>query len=89
MNLQQLLNSISPEIYENLKRAIELGKWLDGSKISLDQRELCMQAIIAYEHKHLPPEEHTGYIPPKPLSVCGDDHKHDHHEEEHPVKWVK
>jgi uncharacterized protein len=91
MNLQQLLNSITPDIYENLKRAIELGKWLDGKKITLEQRELCMQAVIAYERKNLPPEEHTGYIPPKPHAYCGDDDHHTHAvaDQEIPVKWVK
>ena len=87
MNLQQLFNSITPEIYGNLKRAIELGKWLDGNRITAEQRELCMQAVIAYERKNLPPEEHTGYIPPKPHTYCGDDH--DHSEQDKPIKWVE
>ncbi|MES2676465.1 MAG: DUF1315 family protein [Pseudomonadota bacterium] len=91
MNLQELLCGITPEIYENLKRAIELGRWLDGEKISAEQRNLCMQAVIAYEHKHLPPEKHTGYIPPKSHSYCGDDHDHDHDsaEQEQPIKWIE
>lgn len=93
MNLQQLLRSITPEIYENLKRAIELGKWFDGSKISAEQKDLCMQAVIAYEHNHFPPEKHTGYIPPKPHVYCGDDHSHDQSDQqvdqEKPIKWVE
>ena len=89
MDLQDLLNSITPEIYNNLKMAIEIGKWPDGNKISAEQRQLCMQAVIAYEHKHLPAEEHTGYIPPEPHTFCGDDHDHEHAEQEKPIKWVK
>ena len=93
MNLQQLLNTITPEIYENLKRSIELGKWHDGNRISAEQRELCMQAVIAYEHKHVPLENHTGYIPPKPHVYCGDEnHKHADSEpvnQAKPVKWVE
>lgn len=89
MNVQQLLNNITPDIYKNLKRAIELGKWPDGNKISTEQRQLCMQAVIAYEHKHLAPEEHTGYIPPEPHTYCGDDHDHDHPEQDKPIKWVE
>ena len=97
MSIQKLLQSITPEIYENLKRAIELGKWLDGNKISAEQRELCMQAVIAYEHKHLPAEKHTGYIPPKPHAYCGDDHDHTGHEhadheqldQVQPIKWIE
>lgn len=86
MDLQQLLGSLTPEIYENLKRAVELGKWPDGRRISAEQRALCMQAVIAWEHKHLPPEQHTGYIEPEPHTQCGtDDHDHD---EPQPLKWL-
>lgn len=89
MNVQQLLNNITPAIYQNLKRAIELGKWPDGNKLSSEQRQLCMQAVIAYEHKNLAPEEHTGYIAPEPHTYCADDHDHDHPEQEKPIKWVE
>ena len=89
MNLHELLNSITPEIYSNLKRAIELGKWSDGNKVSSEQRQLCMQAVIAYEHKNLPLEEHTGYIPPKPHAFCGGDREHEHEEHDTPIKWVE
>ncbi len=91
MDLKKLLNTITPDIYQNLKTAVELGKWPDGNKLSAEQRQLCMQAVIAYEHKHLPPEEHTGYIPPEPHRFCGDEdgHEHDHPETEKPIKWVE
>jgi len=87
MNVHKLLSSITPDIYRNLKTAIEIGKWPDGNKLSVEQRQLCMQAVIAYEHKHLPQEEHTGFIPPEPHSFCGDDH--DHAEQDKPIKWVE
>lgn len=86
MDLPQLLSSITPAIYQNLKRAIELGKWPDGNRLSTDQRALCMQAVIAYEKKHLPAEQHTGYIEPKPHAACdADDHNHG---EPKPLKWT-
>jgi uncharacterized protein YeaC (DUF1315 family) len=90
MDLQQLLSSLTPEIYQNLKRAVELGKWPDGNRLSSEQRQLCMQAVIAYEHKNLPPEQHTGYIPPEPHTYCGgEDHEHDHPHSDKPIKWVE
>jgi uncharacterized protein YeaC (DUF1315 family) len=64
MNLDDLISSITPEIYQNLKRAVEIGKWPNGDKLSVQQREHCMQAIIAFEQK-LPPEQRTGFVPPK------------------------
>ena len=65
MDLQQLLNNLTPDIYQNLKRAVELSKWPDGNRLTGEQRQLCMQAMIAYESKHLPPQERTGHLPPK------------------------
>ena len=49
MDFQQLLESITPEIYESFKKAVELGKWPDTRPLSAEQKALCMQAIIAYE----------------------------------------
>ncbi|ROQ20013.1 hypothetical protein EDC38_0606 [Marinimicrobium koreense] len=85
MNYQDLLNSLTPEVYENLKRAVELGKWPDGRVVTPEQRQHCMEAVIAYEHKHLPPEQHTGYIPPKPHTHCGGEGEVA--EAEQPLKW--
>lgn len=71
MNFEQLLDSINPEIYENLKKAVELGKWGDGKALTREQRELSIQAVIAYETKHFPKEERSGYVPPKHQGPCG------------------
>lgn len=86
MNFQQMLDTLTPDIYQRLKQAVELGKWPDGRLVSGEQRELCMQAMIAWEHKHLPPEEHTGYIEPEPHSHCGSDG--DDHQQPKPLKWT-
>lgn len=70
--------------YQNVRRAVELGKWPDGRELTQTQRELCLQAVIAYEQQHhVPVEERTGYIdrtgfgahPPK-AGKC-----HSHHQE--------
>jgi len=61
-NLQALLASITPEIHQNLKRAVELGRWENGERLSPEQVELCLQAIIAYDEMHLSAEEKVGYI---------------------------
>lgn len=66
MNFDDLIRSITPEIYENLKRAIELGKWPDGRRLSDEQRAQCLQAVIAWEQKNIADAtRHTGYVPPK------------------------
>ena len=60
-----MIENITPEIYQSLKLAVEIGKWPDGRKLSLEQKELCLQAMIAYELKHLPEDQHTGYMGPQ------------------------
>ncbi|CAH0992508.1 hypothetical protein SIN8267_02640 [Sinobacterium norvegicum] len=62
MDLEKILATITPEVYANLQRAIELGKWADGKVLTVEQKELCMQAIIAYGEKNLIEEDRTGFV---------------------------
>lgn len=62
MNFKQLVDEITPEIYRGLKLAVEIGKWPDGRALSGEQRELSMQAVIAYELQHVEEHQRTGYI---------------------------
>ncbi|WP_345415751.1 YeaC family protein [Halioxenophilus aromaticivorans] len=80
---QNLLESLTPEIVQNFRRAIEIGKWPNGVALTKEQKATCMQAVIAYEAKHLPPEQRTGYVPPK--QPCADEHSHA--PSETPLKW--
>ncbi|HET8710272.1 MAG TPA: DUF1315 family protein, partial [Spongiibacteraceae bacterium] len=72
------------------RTAVEIGKWPDGRKLTSEQRELCLQAIIAYEAKHIPETERTGFIDRGSKSEgeqCGGDHEHD--ESVNPLKWMQ
>ena len=62
MNYEDLVDKITPDIYANLRRAIETGAWPDGRQLSAQQREDTMQAIIAYDQLNLPEQERTGFI---------------------------
>ena len=62
MDFQQLTQSITPEIYTSLKRAVEIGKWPDGRSLTEEQRELCMEAVIRYEHQHVDAQQRVGFI---------------------------
>lgn len=52
MNVEQLLNTMTPEIYDRLNYAIETGRWLDGTPVSKEQRDSCMQAVMLYQSKN-------------------------------------
>ncbi|MCC5886935.1 MAG: DUF1315 family protein [Gammaproteobacteria bacterium] len=60
--------SLDRATYENLRRALELGRWPDGRTLQARQREICMEAVLNWEAVHLPPEQRTGYIEPKACS---------------------
>ena len=63
MDFLQLAESLSPEIYEIFKNAVELGKWPDGRTLTAEQKQICIQAIMLYE-KRKPVEERSGFMPP-------------------------
>ena len=61
----EMIENITPEIYQSLKLAVEIGKWPDGRKLTQEQKELSLQAMIAWEVQNLPEEERTGYMGPQ------------------------
>ena len=62
-DFDSVIGQLTPEIYSNMKRAVELGRWPDGRRVTPEQRETCMQAVIAWEAKNLPEQERSGYMP--------------------------
>ncbi|MBL4833295.1 MAG: DUF1315 family protein [Pseudomonas sp.] len=58
----EMLRNITPEVYASLKQAVEIGKWPDGRRLTQEQKELCMQAMIGWELENLPEEERTGFM---------------------------
>lgn len=90
MDFQQIINAMTPEIYQNLKRAVEIGKWPDGRPLTAEQRELSMQAVIVYEAKFVDEKERTGYIDrgSKEEGEMCDDDTHDH-DAPQSLKWLQ
>ncbi len=62
MKYQDLVEQITPELYDTFKRSLELGRWPDGRDMTPEQREHCLQAVIAYDQLHTPEQERVGYI---------------------------
>jgi uncharacterized protein YeaC (DUF1315 family) len=69
-----LLAAMSPELHQQLKTAVELGKWPNGERLSKEQVALCLQAVIAWDARNLPESERVAYIDRRKLktSHCGD-----------------
>lgn len=62
MHYDDLIASMTPEIYASIKRAVELGKWPNGIKLNDEQRQTCIQAVITYESHNINREKRSGYI---------------------------
>ncbi|CAM3599923.1 YeaC family protein [Vibrio aquimaris] len=58
MDAEQLVNAITPEAYERLLYAVETGKWPEGTPLSQQQRDSCMQAVMLYQSKHNSEAQH-------------------------------
>ncbi len=88
MDFEQLINNITPDIHSSLKRAIEIGKWPDGARLSQEQRELCMEAVINYEQRFVAETDRVGYIDRGSKAdgeLCDDDTNNPN--QERPLKW--
>jgi len=58
MSVENLLASMTPEIYEKLKTAVELGKWEDGVALTQAQKDSSLQAVMLYQSRHNKNPEH-------------------------------
>lgn len=84
INTDDILQAMNDDVYYRFLQAIELGRWPDGQRLTDEQRHTCMQAVIIYEHAHLPEQQRTGFVPPKTEPCADDSHIHT---EEKPLFW--
>lgn len=82
MDFKTLIQKLDPEIYQRLKKSIEIGKWPDGRVLTEEQKIASMQAVIAYEIEHnFPEEQRVGYVNTTGSECHADD------ADEKPIKW--
>ncbi|WP_417545738.1 YeaC family protein [Marinobacter sp.] len=63
MTYEELIEQLDPNVYQNLRQSIALGKWPDGRKLTPQQREISLEAVIYYENLHgIPEQERVGYL---------------------------
>lgn len=80
MDYESLIARLDATTCDALRRAVELGKFPDGRRLTDEQRALCMEAVLAWEMRNLPPEQRTGYIDrgSKADGEQCETHDHDH-----------
>lgn len=63
MTFDRMIQQMTPAVYESLKRAVSLRKWPDGSWLTQEQTELCLEAVMRFEvEKGVPESERIGYL---------------------------
>ncbi|HEY9135984.1 MAG TPA: DUF1315 family protein [Pseudomonadales bacterium] len=70
LTFEDIIAQLTPDIYQELKQVVASGKWLDGRKLTLAQKELSLQAIIAYEACYVAQTSHTGVIQIDKNNAC-------------------
>jgi len=58
MNINDMVNNLTPEVYENLKNAVETGKWPDGNVLNEGQKQQTLQLVMMYQSQVLKSEQH-------------------------------
>ncbi|AHJ74194.1 MULTISPECIES: YeaC family protein [Kosakonia] len=58
MNLDQIVNSMTPEIYQRLATAVELGKWPDGVALTPEQKENSLQLVMLWQARNNTQAQH-------------------------------
>lgn len=57
-NLDEILDAMTPEIYQRLMTAVELGKWPDGVKLTPEQKENSLQLVMLWQTRHNTAAQH-------------------------------
>ncbi|MCL6746029.1 YeaC family protein [Kosakonia sp. R1.Fl] len=58
MNFDQIVNSMTPEIYQRLVTAVELGKWPDGVALTQEQKENSLQLVMLWQARNNTQAQH-------------------------------
>ncbi|EFE95061.1 YeaC family protein [Serratia odorifera] len=58
MDVKDLIAAMTPEIYQRLVQAVELGKWPDGVALTPEQKENSLQAVMLWQALHNDDPQH-------------------------------
>ncbi|AJJ61460.1 YeaC family protein [Yersinia aldovae] len=58
MELEDLISVMTPEIYQRLMQAVELGKWPDGVVLTPEQKENSLQMVMLWQARHNKDAQH-------------------------------
>ena len=58
MDIEQIIASMTPDLYQRLATAVELGKWPDGVALTPEQKENSMQLVMLWQARNNTDAQH-------------------------------
>lgn len=58
MEINELVASMTPEVYQRLATAVETGKWPDGVALTPEQKENSIQLVMLWQARHNTDAQH-------------------------------
>ncbi len=58
MEINELVASMTPEVYQRLATAVETGKWPDGVALTPEQKENSLQLVMLWQARHNTDAQH-------------------------------
>ncbi len=58
MNIEEMIKGMTPDVYQRLITAVELGKWADGVALTPEQKENCLQLVMLWQARNNTDAQH-------------------------------
>ncbi|MCS2172609.1 YeaC family protein [Scandinavium sp. TWS1a] len=52
MEIEQIIDGMTEDVYQRLATAVELGKWPDGVALTPEQKENCLQLVMLWQARY-------------------------------------
>jgi len=62
-DLNEMIAAMTPDVYQRLVTAVELGKWADGVALTAEQKENCLQLVLLWQAKNNHQPQHMSIGP--------------------------
>lgn len=58
MSIEQIIDTMTPDVYQRLMTAVELGKWPDGTPLTAEQKENSLQLVMLWQARYNTDAQH-------------------------------
>ena len=58
MEIEQIIDGMTEDVYQRLATAVELGKWPDGVALTPEQKENCLQLVMLWQARYNTDAQH-------------------------------